>query len=30
LINGANKRGNKEILKEYNDKLLFWINMIDG
>jgi glycosyltransferase involved in cell wall biosynthesis len=30
LTNGANKRGNKEILKEYNDKLLFWINKIDG
>jgi glycosyltransferase involved in cell wall biosynthesis len=30
LTNGANKRGNKEILKEYNDKLIFWINMIDG
>ena len=29
LTNGANKRGNKEILKEYNDKLLFWINKID-
>ena len=29
LINGANKRGNKEILKEYNDKLIFWINKIN-
>jgi|TARA_B100001093_G_scaffold180291_1_gene172880 glycosyltransferase involved in cell wall biosynthesis len=29
LTNGANKRGNKEILKKYNDKLLFWINKID-
>lgn len=29
LTNGANKRGNKEILKEYNDKLIFWINKIN-
>ena len=29
LTNGANKRGNKEILNKYNDKLLFWINKID-
>jgi glycosyltransferase involved in cell wall biosynthesis len=29
LTDGANKRGNKEILEKYNDKLLFWINKID-
>ena len=29
LTNGANKRGNIDILKKYNKKLLFWTNKID-
>jgi len=29
LTNGANKRGNIDILKKYNEKLLFWTNKVD-
>ena len=29
FTNGANKRGNIDNLKKYNEKLLFWINKVD-